>query len=234
MNIDLWIIAAAALFAGIGYYTGAIQQLSHWIGLAAAYFCAKPLADALSPAVAARMGWPQPPTAVGLSAALFPVVLLAAALASRALLNAVAPGHQRNTPDRVAGLVLGAGKAGALAWVALSIALAFETPLARARPDVEAALRGSSAAAFTRAHGLFAAGLPPELEKLRALAAGRTDPDLARTLRDDPALKALLADPALRRALEKGDPSALLANPQIRKLLADPELAKKLETLAPR
>lgn len=234
MNIDLCILAAAALFAGIGYYTGAIQQLSHWIGLAAAYFCAKPLAAAAAPALAARMGWPETLTAAGLAAVLMPVILLGAALAVRALLNAVAPGHQRNAPDRIAGLVLGAGKAGALAWVVLSAALAFETPLARVRPDVEAALRGSLAAAFTRAHGLFAAGLPPELEKLRALAAGRSDPEAARALLDDRALKALLADPALKQALEKGDPSALLANPQIKKLLADPELAKKLETLAPR
>ena len=36
MSLDLWILAALGLFAAIGFYTGAIQQFSHWIGMAAA------------------------------------------------------------------------------------------------------------------------------------------------------------------------------------------------------
>ncbi len=234
MTLDQWILAALALFAAIGFYTGAISQFSHWIGMAAAYLCAKPLAAALAPVLAERMGWTPALTAVGLSAVLFPVILLIAALLSRMVLNAIIPGDQRNTPDRLAGLVLGAGKAGVIAWVMLGVVLAFEEPLARSRPEVKDALGASAAAAFTRAHSLFDAAPPAALEKLRALAAMRDDPKLASDLLKEPALKALLEDPAVKTALEKGDPAALLENPRLKKLLADPELAKKLEALKAR
>lgn len=231
MSLDLWILAALGLFAAIGFYTGAIAQFSHWIGMAAAYLCAKPLAAALAPALAARMGWPPSATAIGLSAALMPVILIVAALIARGLLNAVVPGDQRNTPDRIAGLFLGAGKAGALAWAALCVVLAFEKPLSGNFPAVKAALGASSAAAFAREHALFDAAAPSALEQFRALAA---DPQLARTLLQDPALKSLSDDPALKRALKTGEPSALLENPRLKKLLEDPELAKKLEAMRAR
>lgn len=232
MNIDLWILAAVGVFGAIGYYTGAIQQVSHWIGIVAAYFCAKPLAALLAPALAARMGWPQGLTATGLSAVAMPVIFMAAALSARGILNAVIPGRQRNTPDRVAGIFLGAGKAGVLAWVALAAVLAFEAPLAKYFPGAGAALDASSAAAFTRKHNLFEAALPAVLDKFRALAAARGDTRQAQALLKDPALRSLFNDPALKRALEKGDAAALLENPQVKKLLADPELVKKIESLS--
>lgn len=234
MTLDHWILAALGLFGAIGYYTGAIHQISHWIGMIAAYLCAKPLAAALAPDLAARMGWPPALTAIGLSAMLMPVILLCVALTSRMILNAVIPGEQRNKPDRIVGFVLGAGKAGAIAWVLLAVVLAFEEPLASNFPGVKASLSASEAAAFTRKHSLFPAAPPPVLEKLRSLAAMRDDPKLAQDLLNDPALKSLFDDPAVKKALEKGDPSALLENPQLKKLLENPELAKKIEAMKDR
>jgi len=157
MTLDLSILAALGLFGALGYHTGAIHQLSHLIGIAAALLFAKPLAAALAPVLAARMGWPALLTAVGLSAVSMPVTLLAATLLSRLILNAVIPGDQRNKPDRIAGIVLGAGKAGVIVWAALSMVLSCEAPLARVLPSAAASLKDSSAAAFTREHGLFAA-----------------------------------------------------------------------------
>lgn len=156
MSLDLSILAALGLFGALGYHTGAIHQLSHWIGIAAAFLFAKPLAAVLAPVVAARMGWPAYPAAVGLSAVSMPVTLLAATLLSRMILNAVIPGDQRNKPDRLAGIVLGAGKAGVIVWAALSVVLSFEQTLSRHLPAAAAAMKASSAAAFTREHGLFA------------------------------------------------------------------------------
>lgn len=233
MSLDLWILAALGLFAAIGYYTGAIQQFSHWIGIVIAYLCAKPIAALLAPVLAERMGWPPALAAVGLSAVSMPVVLVIATLIARGILNAVIPGEQRNRPDRLAGFVLGAGKAGVLAWAALSVILAFEK--SKVVPDsVKDALSTSSAAAFTREHGLFAAALPSALEQFRALAAMHGDPARAQALLEDPALKALLNDPAMKLALEKGEPSALLENPQLKKLLENPDLAKKLKAMSAR
>jgi uncharacterized membrane protein required for colicin V production len=173
MSLDLSILAALGLFGALGFHTGAIHQLSHWIGIAAAFLFAKPLAAALAPAAAARMGWPASLTAVGLSAVSMPVTLLAATLLSRLLLNAVIPGDQRNKPDRLAGIVLGAGKAAVVVWAALSIVLSFEPALSRNLPAAGAALKVSAAAAFTREHGLFAAA-PLEIGPLKDKLEGRS------------------------------------------------------------
>ena len=233
MTLDLWILAALGLFAAIGYYTGAIQQLSHWIGIVVAYICAKPLAAVLAPVLAERMGWPPSLTGIGLSAVSMPILLLGATLLSRGILNAIIPGDQRNKPDRIAGIFLGAGKAGVIVWAMLSVALGFENSAA-VPAVVKSALSVSKAAAYTREHGLFAAASPSALEKLQTLAALRDNPDQAKALLENPALKSLFNDPAVKKALEKGDTSALLENPQLKKLLEDPELAKKLEALKAR
>ncbi len=234
MTLDLWILAALAASAAHGAWTGAIRQISHWIGLIAACLAAKPLAATLAPQAAARLHWPPHAAAIALTAVLFPILIVAVTVAARALIDALVPGRERNAADRVAGFALGAGKAGALAWAALSVALAFEAPLAKASPRAEAALQASRAAAFTRTHGLFGASLPPALAQLRALAAGTLDPAQAKALLDQPALKELLADPALKSALLHGDPAALLRDPRVRKLLSDPALARELSAPAPR
>ena len=234
MTLDLWILAALGAFAAIGFYTGAIQQFSHWIGLVVAYLCAKPIAALLAPVLAERMGWPPALAAVGLSAVSLPIILIVATLLARGILNAIIPGDQRNTPDRIAGIFLGAGKAGVIAWAMLAVVIGFEEPLAKHLPSAEAALNASSAAAFTRKHSLFDSASPSVLEKFRALAAMRDDPEQARAMLKDPALKSLFGDPAVKKALEKSDASALLENPQIKKLLADPNFAKKIEALKSR
>lgn len=231
MSLDLSILAVLAVFAAVGYFTGAIQQISHLIGIAAAVFCSKPAAAALAPLVAERMHWPPHLTSVGLGAVSMSAILILATLVSRAIINAIIPGPQRNKPDRVAGLVLGAGKAGTLAWVALSAVISFEKPLRRAVPSVEALLEESSAAAFTRKHGFFGAGKLSVLERLEALAALRGDPKAAVALRKDPALKSLLEHPAFKEAMESKESSALLEDPRFKKLLEDPETAGKLEEI---
>lgn len=232
-TLDLGILAALGLFAAIGYYTGAIQQLSHWIGIAAAFLCAKPVAAALAPVLAERMGWPSSMTGIGLSAVSMPIILLAATLLSRGILNAIIPGDQRNKPDRIAGIFLGAGKAGVIVWAMLSVVIGFEK--SKAVPEaVKDALSVSSAAAYTREHGLFAAASPSALEQFSALAAMRDDPEQAKALLKNPALKSIFNDPAVKKALEKGDASALLENPELKKLLENPELAKQIEAMKAR
>lgn len=234
MTLDLWILAALGLFGAFGFYTGAIQQFSHWIGLVVAYLSAKPVAALLAPALAKSAGWPPALTAVGLSAVSMTVILIVVTLVARGILNAIIPGKQRNMPDRITGIFLGAGKAGVIVWVALAAVLAFEEPLVKYFPGAEAHLKGSSAAAFTRKHSLFDLKPKEALNKFSVVAAMRDDPKFAQALLDDPALKDIFSDPALKQALEKGDTSALLENPEIKKLLADSELVKKSEPMATR
>ena len=231
MNLDFWIAMALVLFAALGYRSGAIRQLSMLVGMAVGYLCAKPLAAALAPAVAERGGWPPAPTAAGLSVLAMPVILIVTMLIARRIVDAVVPGGQGSKPDRLAGVLVGAGKCAAVAWLLLSIVLVFEQTLAQARPGVKAALDGSTAAAIAREHNLLALAPPSAQERLKSLAAMRNDPKTAEAMLKDPAIAALLSDPAVKQALEKKDPAALLNNPQIKKLLADPELAKKLEAM---
>ncbi len=197
MNLDLWILTALVLFAALGYRSGAIGQLSVLAGMAAGYLCAKPLAAALAPAVAARGGWPAAPTAAVLGMLLMPVILVSVMLVARRIVAAVVPGGQDSKPDRFAGVVVGAAKGGAVAWLLLSIVLAFEQPLAQARPGVKAALDASAAAAFARAHSLLALAPSSAQDRLQSLQG--KDPA---ALLENTQVKKLLADPELAKKLE--------------------------------
>ena len=208
MSLDGWIFAALVLFAARGFHTGAIAQVAHVIGLVAAYVLAKPAAAVLAPLAAPALGWSAPATAVVFTAALMPLILIAVALAARGILNAIIPGDQRNQPDRVAGLFLGAGKAGVIAWAALSFMISFEQPLTKLRPSLADSLGGSRAAALTREHAFFDIAAPTALDRLKALTALRDDPKLVEALSKDPELKAqALKDPRLKKLLE--DPAVL-------------------------
>ncbi len=232
-NVDVALLTFAGLVAAYGFYQGAIQQVSEWIGLATAILLSKPAAAAAAPLLAERMGWPLYLTSVGLSAVSMPVVLIAATLLSRLIINAIIPGDQRNMPDRITGLFLGGGKAAVVAWAGLSVLLAFEKPLSKVHSGIKPALGASKAASFTREHSLFDAPALSLREKLNALAAMKDDPKLSKALlKEQPALKALLSDASLKVALEKGETGALLENPEIKKLLENPRLGETLEGLA--
>ena len=236
MQVDLAVLAVVALFAVLGIASGAAKQLSHWIGLLLGLFASRPLAAALAPAVSERLDWPLALTQVGLACLLF-VVLTALGAGVSHFILARLMGERENGPvNRALGGVLGAGKAAAGLFVALSALVFFEAPLARAGAGFADQAKGSRAMALAREHNLFASLRLPAFDGLRKALKDK-DPKALRKLLEDPQLKAvlkdprlkeLLSDPALKQALASGNPAALLQDPKIRELLSDPALAERL------
>lgn len=241
MTFDLVVLGVAALFGLLGIVSGAIKQLSHLAGLVLACFAARPLAAALAPFAAQRLGWPPILLNVMLSGVLFIAVAGAGVLVFRSLFAGLFRGREDGPANRVLGFVLGAGKAAAGMFVALSTLLFFEGTKAAAAFD--ARLQGSKAVAFVRGHNIFASLHIPALSGVRRMLDAQKDPDAMRALlddpsvkalREDPRLKAILTDPAIRQAVLSRNTAALLANPRVKELLNDPNLADSLSRLQSR
>lgn len=250
MNLDLALLALTALLGALGAYTGAIKQLSQWIGLAAAYLLGKPLAAALAPLLAPRLPLPASLAPAVAALVLLPLLYFGVGRGSLWALKRLLAGREKTRGDRVAGFAMGSGKAAALSFLCLSLVFAFEEPLTSAGWDLPGLAADSRAAAFARAHNLFSVVALPQLEQAKKMAAARSDPQAALALLNDPSLqgmmsdpgiKALMQDPALKAmladpgALQRGElpagVTALMDNPEVKKLLEDPEIAKKLAEL---
>ncbi|MDD5657429.1 MAG: CvpA family protein [Elusimicrobia bacterium] len=176
MACDLVIAALIAFFAIAGYRSGAVRQLAHIIGLAVALLGTKPAATAVGPALALRMGWDPARAENGLCFVLFPLILFAAGVAARVILNLLEPGDERGPLDQGLGFLVGGAKGGALLFVVLGSAFSFEKPLAQMQLDLDARTRGSCAAAFIRRHNLFADTKRPPTDALNKLLDGQAKP----------------------------------------------------------
>jgi uncharacterized membrane protein required for colicin V production len=243
MTLDGYILCAFALFALLGLISGAIKQVAQWLAIAAAYIFAKPAGVALAPTLGPALGMPPALAPIGLAAGLMLLTYLFGALALRFILKKILPVQEKGRTDRLIGLALGGAKGALLGWVVLSVALAFEEPLAKAGFDLEKKTKDSHAAAFTRGHNLFDSLKMPAMESAKKFAALQGNPQAlqemlndpkARELLDNPEIKKALNDPELRRLAQSGNPAAILQDPRVKKMLEDPEIAKKLEELQKR
>jgi uncharacterized membrane protein required for colicin V production len=243
MKIDMMILGVMALFGIIGLLSGAIRQLSHWAGLALGYFAAKPLASALTPLAGKRLDWPPVLLNVLLSCILFVLLSAAGAAAAHFLFARLVQGREGGPANRALGFVLGAGKAAAGIFVALSALLFLERPFAEASDAFGAQTKDSAAVAFVRSHNLFASLHLPALAGIQKMLAAQKDPRAAQSLSNDPSLKALLddprlkavlMDPGLKKALTSGDAAAMLGSAKLKDLLNDPDLAGRLSRLQTR
>jgi len=203
--------------------------------LAFAYLAARPLAAALTPALAPRLGFPPAGVKVALSLLCFSAVYAGGTLLVHLLLKKLAGNREKNRLDRAAGFLLGVGKASAVVFVLLSALLFFEKPLISALGKPSETIQRSAIVKLVRGHNLFDAVSFPALAKIEKLMAAARDPKAARALADDPKLRELLNDPNLRAALQdetvaqalrSGDWSALLNNPKIASLLKDSRIAE--------
>ena len=242
MTLDLSILGLIALFALAGYRSGAVRQLSLGIGLAASYLLTPSAAALLGPALASRMEWPVSQTTSGLNVALLPLILLAAMMAARLILNALEPGEERGPLDQGLGVPVGAAKGGAILFVLLGLAATMEKPLAKIHFDLAAKTQGSWSMSMARKYNPFTNEYPYTLDSLKKLADAHSDPKAKKELLKDKNFKSLLADPSLKaafedsaiqKALRAGDFAALLKNPLIHDLLKNPEIADKLDKLYP-
>ena len=237
MKLDWIILGVVALFGTLGLVSGAVKQLSHWAGLVLGCCAARPLAAALTPLAAARLGWPPILLNVILSCSLFVALSALGALIAHFFFARIFGEHERGPVNRALGLVLGAGKAAAAIFVALSALLFFEKPFAQAAGAFDSQTKDSKTVAFVRSHNLFASLHLPALSGLQKMLAAQKDPRAAQALLQDPGVKALMDDPrlrdvlmdeSLRKNLESGDAAALLDSAKLKELLNDPDLAEQL------
>lgn len=154
MNFDLLVGALTAIAAFTGYRSGAVRQLSSWIGLATAYFCARPLASAWGEAAARWLGWAPGVAAVAVSVTLWLVLYIGAGQLSRLALNLLEPGEERGPLDQALGAVAGAAKGCAIVLAGTSVLVALEKPLAGLGVDMTRRTQGSRVLAFVREHPL--------------------------------------------------------------------------------
>lgn len=213
MNIDLALLALVAGFAAAGAFSGAIKQASKLVGLAAALLGAKPLAGQLAPLVLKQVSAPPFLVETGLSLAAFPILYFAVSLVTLFVLRRVFKDKELSKADRALGSVLGAAKAAAIGYVALSgVQMFYKGPL----------LKDSAAAGFAARHNFFKTFQVEQLNALQKLAEGKG--------------QAGGGDAEMKALLESGDTAALLANPEVQKLLNDPAIAaqiKQMQTAPP-
>lgn len=239
MRIDLAVVVIILFFGGLGLWSGAIRQLAHLGGLVVGYLCARPLGMLAGPLVAQKLGYPLLFTSIGCSFVLFFVVYALCVLALRLLLSKLLPDGERGALNRMGGFALGALKAAAIVFVALSALVLVDKPLSRLLGPFAREAKGSIAIGLARRHSLFAQ--TPQLASIERLVKASADPQAAARIAEDPQLKALSKDPrmkslvndaAVRRALEKGDYAALLSSVNVLKVLNDPKLSESLAKAA--
>lgn len=244
-TIDFAFLAFLAVLGLLGWLSGAIRQLSHWAGLALAYFCAPPLAALLTPLVTPRLApllpakLPLSPAVVNMSltSSLFSLIFIIGTVVLSVLAGKMIGVHENGKANRIGGFVLGAAKAAVLVFAALAVLLFLEKPLTEAFGGLYEPLAKSVAVGFVRAHNPLEAAPLPALAKIEKLMSAMRDPKETAALLRDPELRKLLENPSLNlalkdktleKALRGGDWSALKNDPRLAELLKDPRIAGRL------
>ena len=242
MTLDLVVLALVALGAAFGARSGASRQLASWGALVVAALAARPGGALLGPAFARFFHTSEGLGAVAASFATFIAVAVVVRLVGTRLLQGVLGGRDptdRGT-DRALGAFLGGGKVAAVAWVALS-ALAFvEENVQVAGKGLGLSPKDSTAFAVARRWNLFSAPVFARAADLAAAQKVFRSPELFQQLSGNPAVgalernarfRAVVGDPAVKEALERGDTLALLRNASVHRLLQDPEALVQLAKL---
>ncbi len=239
MAIDLGLLALVLVFGALGAFSGAIKQLGNWIGLAAAYLLARPLAALAAPALAVKFSLPPAAVKIGLSAVGFYPLYMGAALLSGLILHKTLGAVERGRWDRAGGFALGAGKGALLSYLGLSLWLFMEGKLP-GNAAAAFAVPHTRATDFVRRNNLLSKIPLPALANIQklsdaannpaALAALGSDPKL-QALLENPELKAALKDDSLVKALQSGDVESLAKDPRLANLLKDPRLTGQMPDL---
>lgn len=242
MTVDLMVLALVALGAVFGAHAGASKQLASWGALVLAALAARPGGALLGPAFGRFFHTSDSLGAVAASFATFIVVAVVIRIAGTRLLQNVLGGRdptERGT-DRALGALLGGGKVAAVAWVALS-ALAFvEANVQVAGKGLGISPKDSTAFAIARKWNLFSAPFFSRAADLAAAQKVFRSPELFQQVAGNPAVtelernphfRAVVSDPEVKEALDRGDTVALLRSASVHRLLQDPDALVQLARL---
>lgn len=242
MIVDLVVLALVIVGAVFGARAGASRQLASWASLVVAALLARPGGILFGGAFARFFNTSPNLGAVAASFATFIVLAVVLRLVAVQVFERVFWGHdpaERGT-DRALGALLGGGKVAAVAWVALS-ALAFvEDNVQLAGKGLGISPKDSSTFAIAHKWNLFSA---PFFSKVADLAAAKkvfgsaelfhqmsSNPSVSE-LEKNPSFRAVITDPEVKEALDRGDMVALLRTRSVNKLLQDPEALVHLAKL---
>lgn len=229
MNLDLAVLGAVVLLALAGAAWGALRQLTFLGAALLGYLAARALAPTVGDGLAGTL--PGPVARVSAALLIFFGVLFGVSLASHLLLRWMGAGRLWGPADRALGALLGAAKAGLVAWVILS-ALAFTGPVGPAWLRLDP--RDSDFAALAREHNLFQAWRSPTADLLRRLLTAARDPRGSARLLSDVEMRGLLEDPRVQSLLQEARASGqrdppLERSPKAMELLSDPAFLARLE-----
>ena len=226
------------MFAAVGAYQGAFQQLAQLASVAAGYFCSRPLGRALGPGLAQSA---HVPLLFGVLAGTI-LVFIVVAVAVRALLTGVIRSHTRfgkpGRLDRGLGALFGGLKIVVIAYVMTSALSFVEDNVEWGGRRLGLSPADSIAFALARRYNLFELFDYQPVRDLVRVSQSLHDPVKAARLREDPAFKALAQDPRFgrtltddvtRRALEAGDTRTLLRSDEVLRLLQTPAIAARLK-----
>jgi len=242
MTVDLMVLALVVLGAVFGAHAGASKQLASWGALLLAALAARPGGALLGPAFGRFFHTSDSLGAVAASFATFIVVAVVIRIVGTRLLQNVLGGRdptERGT-DRALGALLGGGKVAAVAWVALS-ALAFvEANVQVAGKGLGISPKDSTAFAIARKWNLFSAPFFSRAADLAAAQKVFRSPELFQQVAGNPAVteleknahfRAVVSDPEVKEALDRGDTVALLRSASVHRLLQDPDALVQLARL---
>ena len=242
MTLDLIVLAGVVLGALFGARAGTAHHSGGDERAPSGQLAGGPGAAILGPTFASAFHTSASLGAVAAGFATFIVVAVAVRLLATMVLRGVLGGQDpsdRGT-DRALGFLLGAGKVAAVAWVALS-ALAFvEDNVQVAGKGLGLSPRDSLAFGAARKWNLFAAPAFSQAADLVKAQEVFRSPQLFAKVAGDPAVAALqknhhfravVSDPAVKQALERGDTVGLLKIDSVHQLLRDPEALGQLAAL---
>jgi membrane protein required for colicin V production len=244
MTIDL-VLACVLLGAGLlGALQGAARQVAYWLALGVAYFTCRPLTHVLAPKVAASFHLPRLMATLALSIVTFILVLVAARYVLTVVLRSLFRGtgdDERAGPDRLFGFVLGALEAGAILYFVLSALCFVEDRVTVAGQSVGLSPKDSYVFGLARRYNLFELTEFAPARHLASVVEALHQPERAKKLEKDPAVRALMADTRFRHALDlpklsqkclAGDCSALLKESAVVDLISDPTSTARLNAAA--
>ena len=155
MTLDLMLLGLIVVSALLGYHSGAVRQLSLWVGLVAACFGTQRAAAELGPRLGKAMGWAAVPSPKLMALICFVGLFLAAGMLARLILNLIEPGEERGPLDQGLGVVVGAAKGAAILFSILCLAATFEATLVKWRIDLPKSTQGSTFMSLARSHNIF-------------------------------------------------------------------------------
>lgn len=242
MIVDLVVLALVVVGAVFGARAGASRQLAGWAALVLAALASRPGGILLGGAFARFFNTSPSLGAVAASFATFIVLAVVLRVVAIQVFERVFWGRdpaERGT-DRALGALLGGGKVAAVAWVALS-ALAFvEDNVQLAGKGLGISPKDSSTFAIAHKWNLFSA---PFFSRAADLATAKkvfgsaelfqqmaSNPSVSE-LEKNPNFRAVVTDPEVKQALDRGDMVALLRTRSVNKLLQDPVALVQLARL---